>query len=72
MGWTSTVRPPESVSEPEKRASMAAYGASGPLSAYEYDHVLSGRTPVGMCVLPACSLVGMSADKPDEGSGASA
>ena len=38
MGWTSTVRPPQSVSEPEKRASMAAYGASGPLSAYEYDH----------------------------------
>lgn len=38
MGWTSTVRPPESVSEPEKRASMAAYGATGPLSAYEYDH----------------------------------
>jgi len=38
MGWTSTVRPPESVTEPEKRASMAAYGATGPLSAYEYDH----------------------------------
>ncbi len=37
-GWTSTVRPPESVSEPEKRASMAAYGDTGPLSAYEYDH----------------------------------
>lgn len=26
-------------------------------------HLLSGRTPVGMCVLPACSLVGMSAEK---------
>jgi hypothetical protein len=37
-GWTSTVRPPESVTEPEKRASMSAYGARGPLSAYEYDH----------------------------------
>jgi hypothetical protein len=30
-------------------------------------HLLSGRTPVGMCVLPACSLVGMSAEKSDEG-----
>jgi hypothetical protein len=38
LGWTSTVRPPVSVTEPEKRASMAAYGATGPLSAYEYDH----------------------------------
>ena len=37
-GWTSTVRPPESVTEAEKRASMAAYGAAGRLSAYEYDH----------------------------------
>ena len=37
-GWTSTVRPPESVTEPEKQASMAAYGDTGPLSAYEYDH----------------------------------
>jgi hypothetical protein len=37
-GWTSTVRPPESVTEPEKRASMAAYGDRGPLSGYEYDH----------------------------------
>ncbi len=25
-GWTSTVRPPESVTEPEKLASIAAYG----------------------------------------------
>jgi hypothetical protein len=37
-GWTSTVRPPESVTEAEKRASLAAYGDSGPLSDYEYDH----------------------------------
>jgi hypothetical protein len=37
-GWTSPVRPPESVTEPEKRASMAAYGDTGPLSEYEYDH----------------------------------
>ncbi len=37
-GWTTTVRPPESVTEPEKLASIAAYGDGGPVSAYEYDH----------------------------------
>jgi hypothetical protein len=36
-GWTSTVRPPESITEPEKLASLRAYGES-PASAYEYDH----------------------------------
>jgi hypothetical protein len=36
-GWTSSVRPPESVTEPEKLADMRAYGVSG-ASAYEYDH----------------------------------
>jgi hypothetical protein len=39
-GWTETVRPPESVSEREKELSMAAYGDRGPLSAYEYDHLV--------------------------------
>ena len=39
-GWTSTVRPPESVTEPEKQASMAAYGDGGPISSYEYDHLI--------------------------------
>jgi hypothetical protein len=37
-GWTSAVRPPETVTEQEKAASMAAYGDSGPMSDYEYDH----------------------------------
>ena len=37
-GWTETVRPPEAVTEPEKRASMAAYGDSGSMGNYEYDH----------------------------------
>jgi hypothetical protein len=37
-GWTATVRPPESVTYAEKRASMAAYGARGASSRYEYDH----------------------------------
>jgi hypothetical protein len=37
-GWTSTVRPPGSITEPEKFASMAAYSLRGSASAYEYDH----------------------------------
>jgi hypothetical protein len=37
-GWTSTVRPPESVTEQEKAASMADYGDHRPLRYYEYDH----------------------------------
>jgi hypothetical protein len=32
------VRPPESVTEQEKAASMAAYGDTGAMGAYEYDH----------------------------------
>ena len=37
-GWTSTVRPPESVTEPEKLASIAAYGDRAAASRFEYDH----------------------------------
>jgi hypothetical protein len=37
-GWTATVRPPVSITEPEKFASMAAYSLRGPASVYEYDH----------------------------------
>ncbi len=39
-GWTAMVRPPESVTEPEKYASMAAYGVRGSASGYEYDHLV--------------------------------
>lgn len=39
-GWTSTVRPPESVTEVEKEASLGTYGDGGPLGAYEYDHLV--------------------------------
>jgi hypothetical protein len=39
-GWTAIVRPPVSVTEPEKLASMAAYGLRGSPSAYEYDHLV--------------------------------
>ncbi len=38
-GWTATVRPPERVTEPEKLASLRAYGESG-ASRYEYDHLV--------------------------------
>lgn len=39
-GWTSSVRPPVSITEPEKLASMRAYGDTGSASAYEYDHFI--------------------------------
>lgn len=39
-GYTRTVRPPESVTEVEKRASMIAYGDTGRPSEYEYDHLI--------------------------------
>jgi hypothetical protein len=39
-GWTETVRPPESVTEREKWASMAAYEDTGSMDGYEYDHVV--------------------------------
>jgi len=37
-GWTATVRPRVSITEPEKLASMSAYGAPGSPARYEYDH----------------------------------
>jgi hypothetical protein len=37
-GWTETVRPPESITEQEKAASIAAYGDTGSMGEYEYDH----------------------------------
>jgi hypothetical protein len=37
-GWTSTVRPRESITEQEKFKSMAAYGDHQSASHYEYDH----------------------------------
>jgi hypothetical protein len=39
-GWTATIRPSESVTEPEKFASMARYGVTNP-RLYEYDHLIS-------------------------------
>lgn len=40
-GYTKTIRPPESITEAEKRASIAAYGDSGAMGDYEYDHLVS-------------------------------
>jgi hypothetical protein len=40
-GWSETVRPSESVTEPEKVANMAAYGDTGSTADYEYDHLVS-------------------------------
>ncbi len=39
-GYTSSIRPPESVTEPEKRASARAYSYTGPFSTGEYDHLV--------------------------------
>ncbi len=39
-GYTETVRPPESVTEAEKEASITAYGDPGSLHDYEYDHLV--------------------------------
>jgi hypothetical protein len=37
-GWTRSVRPAVSITEPEKLASIRAYGEGGGASRYEYDH----------------------------------
>jgi hypothetical protein len=39
-GYTSSVRPPESMTEPAKYRSMDAYGSSGSAGGYEYDHLV--------------------------------
>jgi hypothetical protein len=40
-GYSESVRPSESITEPEKRASLKAYGDHRPLHDYEYDHLVS-------------------------------
>jgi hypothetical protein len=39
-GYTTVVRPPESITEPEKFQSMSAYSSPGTASYYEYDHLV--------------------------------
>jgi hypothetical protein len=40
-GYTATIRPPEGITSPEKRASEAAYGLTGTGKTTEYDHLIS-------------------------------
>jgi hypothetical protein len=40
-GWTATQRPSTGVTEPEKLASMRAYGVHRSPGQYEYDHLIS-------------------------------
>jgi hypothetical protein len=40
-GYTASIRPSTSVTGPEKRASIRAYGFHQDASAYEYDHLIS-------------------------------
>jgi hypothetical protein len=39
-GWTATVRPPLTYTEPLKRALMVSYGATDPIGDYELDHLV--------------------------------
>ena len=39
-GYTTTVRPPVSITEPAKYQSMSAYSSPGTASDYEYDHLV--------------------------------
>jgi hypothetical protein len=43
-GWSRSVRPPERLTEPAKLEAMRAYGAAGPASGYEFDHLV----PLGL------------------------
>ena len=40
-GYSSSIRPPESITEAEKRGSASAYSYTGPFSTGEYDHLVS-------------------------------
>jgi hypothetical protein len=40
-GYTASIRPPESITGREKKASEAAYGFKGKASTTEYDHLIS-------------------------------
>ena len=40
-GWTATIRPPVDYTNALKRKQMPVYGETGPLSAYQEDHLIS-------------------------------
>jgi hypothetical protein len=48
-GWTTTVRPPQSYTEPLKRSQMAEYGDTRPIYDYEEDHLI----PLGLGGAPS-------------------
>ena len=48
-GWTNTVRPPQSYTEPLKRSQMAEYGDTRPIYGYEEDHLI----PLGLGGAPS-------------------
>ncbi len=43
-GYSDSVRPPESITEPAKYAALRAYRAAGPVHDYEFDHLV----PLGL------------------------
>jgi hypothetical protein len=65
-GWTRTVRPPASVTEPIKRQLLGAYGyyAGDRLSGYELDHLvpleLGGATVTARNLWPEVDYAGIS------------
>lgn len=40
-GWTATIRPPVSYTDPLKLELMRSYGAAGPATGYELDHFIA-------------------------------
>ncbi|MFI6689700.1 hypothetical protein [Streptomyces sp. NPDC050485] len=40
-GYTATIRPPVSITGPEKTANAKSYGYTGPMGDAEYDHLVS-------------------------------
>ncbi|MGH3009422.1 MAG: hypothetical protein ACRDLM_08475 [Gaiellaceae bacterium] len=40
-GWTSTIRPPVSYTDPLKQKQMRQYGETGSMSQYQEDHLIS-------------------------------
>ena len=52
-GYSASIRPPRAITDPEKRASAAAYGYTGSLADTEFDHLLSGATALATAACAA-------------------
>ena len=65
-GYTGSIRPPEDVTEPEKRAAMAAYSNTGDVGAMEFDHSvplsLGGAVNDARNLWPEVNYPGVSPD----------